>query len=445
MTADSDQVKAAVQMYLYGYPCLYGLDEIAKFPHGDATVLPGKHAFNQFGHARELLGPDVAFVSPNNDTLYSVGPFDLSGGSLVLEVPDTADRYYGLQFIDAWSNNFAYVGRRATGTEAATFLLVPPGWVGDAPAGTKAVIEAPTYVGLVLGRIEVNGHADLPAVHALQDQFDLTPFGEPGPLQDIPEPDPGVSAELRWWEQFRVALAAFPPAEGDAPFLETAASLGLTDVESPYVRPAPDLAAALAEGQNQGEAMIEQLSKTSLRIERGWSSARHAFDYNLDHLGLGTIDAPEWKIADRTTAYVTRAVAARLGLWGNHGYEADYEILWQDGDGEFLDGSHRYEVTFDPPPPVDAFWSMTMYDVPNYYLVDNPIDRYSIGDRTPGLVMGDDGSLTLYLQHDPPDPGKKANWLPSPSGKFRPVLRCYQPGSSILDGTYELPELTRVD
>ena len=126
-------------------------------------------------------------------------------------------------------------------------------------------------------------------------------------------------------------------------------------------------------------------------------------------------------------------------LWANHGYEADYEILWQDGDGEFLDGSHTYELTLSQPPPVGAFWSLTMYDEPNYYLVANPIDHYSIGDRTPGLQYGDDGSLTIYMQHSSPGPEKESNWLPAPPGAFRPVLRAYKPGTAILDGTKTSP------
>ncbi len=169
----------------------------------------------------------------------------------------------------------------------------------------------------------------------------------------------------------------------------------------------------------------------------------HSFDYNLDRCGPGTFDTPEWKITDRTTAYVTRAVAARMGLWGNHGYEADYEMLWQDEHGEFLDGSHAYELNLSPPPPVRAFWSLTMYDAPDYYLVANPIDRYSIGDRTPGLRFNSDGSLTIQMLHDSPGPDKESNWLPSPAGRFRPTLRAYQPAQAILDGNYELPTVRR--
>ena len=171
----------------------------------------------------------------------------------------------------------------------------------------------------------------------------------------------------------------------------------------------------------------------------------HYFDYNFDRCGPGTIDTPEWKIADRTTAYVTRAVAARAGLWGNHGYEADYEIIWTDEHGDRLDGARTYEVTFAPAPPADAFWSLTMYDVPDFYLVANPIDRYSIGDRTPGLLVGDDGSVTVYLQATSPGPEHESNWLPTPAnGAFRPILRMYQPGATIRDGSYTLPQIRRV-
>jgi hypothetical protein len=238
-----------------------------------------------------------------------------------------------------------------------------------------------------------------------------------------------------------VALAAFPPPPADGPFLQAAAQLRLTAAESPYVDPDPALAKLLAEGQRQGETMIEQLSKTGLQIVDGWSTAKHVFDYNLDYLGPGTIDQPGWKITDRARAYAIRAVAARLGLWGNHGYEATYYILWQDEHGDELDGAHAYQLTLSPPPPVNAFWSLTMYDVPDYYLAANPIDRYSIGDRTPGLQTAADGSVTIYMQHDSPGQDKESNWLPAPAGKFRPILRCYEPGQAILSDEYKLPKV----
>lgn len=388
-----DLVSAATKTYLYGYPLVYNLTETQRLLDGSSPIVPGSRP-NRFIAVRGLLGPDATFVSPNNDTCYLMAGCDLRDGPLLLSVPDTHDRYYVLQFVDAWSENVAYIGRRATGTAAQTFVLAPAGYDGAVPAGAT-LVEVPTSIFAIVGRVQVDGADDLPAVHAIQDQFSLGPLnGSPtGNHQfGVPRVEVDVSDDLLWWEQFRVSLAAFPPSTADAEFLETAALLGLTGTSSPLVDPDPDLAAALVEGRRRGDATLEQLSKTSLKMVDGWSSAMHAFDYNLDHQGIGTIDVPEWKIADRTTAYVTRAVAARLGLWGNHGYEARYDILWQDENGDELDGNHAYELTLDPPPQVDAFWSLTMYDEPDYYLVANEIDRYSIGDRTPGLEIGPNGS-----------------------------------------------------
>ncbi len=444
---DEGQVRAATQTYLYGYPLVYNMNEIAKFPAG-ASPLGTKVSFNEFGYARTLLDPAAKFVSPNNDTLYVLGACDLSQGPLVLHVPDTHDRYYVLQFVDAWTNNFAYLGRRASGTAEAQFLLTGGGYDDTVPDGMQ-VIEAPSNVFVIVGRLQVNGVEDLPAVHALQDQFTLTPLSvfqgasQPDPVAGVPAPDARVGANLSFWEKLRVALAAFPPPGADAPYLEVAASLGLTATVSPYVDPDQKMTGWLTEGEKLGQALVEDLAKNRGLVD-GWSTAKHAFDYNLDHLGPGTIDTPDWKIQDRTAAYATRAVAARLGLWGNHGYEANYDILWQDEHGDTLDGSHAYELTLAPPPPVKAFWSLTMYDEPDYYLVSNPINRYSIGDRTPGLQTAADGSVTIRMQPGSPGKDQESNWLPAPAGPFRPILRSYQPGDAVLSGGYVLPKVHRL-
>jgi hypothetical protein len=443
--ADTEQVKEAAEAYIYGYPLVYDLQEVAEFVEGGGS-LPLQAPYNTFGYARRLLGPETKFVSPNNDTLYVIAMLDVRQGPVVLHVPDTHDRYYVLQFVDAWSNNFAYIGRRATGTAEAEFLLTDSAYDGPVPDG-MTVVPAPTGVFSIVGRVQVDGEADLPAVQALQDQFTLTPLAggaSPGQVTGAPKLDPRVRDDLRWWEQFRIALAAFPPPPGDAPFLALAERFGATAAESPYVDPDPELAELLAAGQQAGQAKIEELAGSGGGAAGGWTSAMHMFDYNLDHLGLGTIDAPEWKITDRTKAYVTRAVAARAGLWGNHGYEANYAFVWTDADGQPLNGSSRYELRLEEPPPVDAFWSLTMYDVPDFYLVANPINRYSIGDRTPGLETADDGSVTISMQTDSPGPDKESNWLPTPQGRFRPILRMYQPQKAILDGAYVLPAVRKV-
>lgn len=445
---DAEQIKDAAKAYIYGYPLVYDLREVVESVEGGGS-LPIQAPYNAFAYARRLLGPETKFVSPNNDTLYLIAQCDVRQGPIALQVPDTQDRYYVLQFVDAWTNNFAYIGRRATGTAEAEFLLADRDYQGEVPDG-MTVLRAPTGVFTIVGRVQVDGEDDLPAVHALQDQFTLTPLSAgtggaaPEQVAGVPEPDARVPEDLRWWEQFRVALAAFPPPAGDASFVALAERFGVTAAQSPYVDPDPGFTELLVAGQQAGQAKIEELAGSGGDAVGGWNSAVHMFDYNLDRLGLGTIDAPEWKIDDRAKAYVTRAVAARAGLWGNHGYEADYAFAWVDDNGQPLDGSNRYELRLASPPPVDAFWSLTMYDVPDFYLVANPIDRYSIGDRTPGLQTGDDGSVTISMQKDSPGPDKESNWLPTPQGRFRPILRMYQPQKTILDGTYVLPAIRKV-
>lgn len=447
-TSDEQRVGLAAQAYVYGYPLVYNLQEIDRFAAAGAS-LPFSVPHNEFGYARELLGPETEFVSPNNDTLYVLAACDVRQDPLVMHVPDTAGRYYLLQFVDAWTNNFAYVGRRATGTGEGEFLIAVEGWSGQTPADMQ-LVSAPTGIFMIVGRVQVDGEADLPAVHALQNQFTLTPLsvreGSSAPAAlGAPKADTGVGEELIWWEHFRVALASFPPSSGDAPFVERAATLGVTAEESPYVEPNPDLAEVLIAGKAAGEQMIEELMSGGGRdAVNGWNSAMHSFDYNVDHLGVGTLDRPEWKTQDRKRAYATRAAAARGGLWGNHGYEASYSMVWVDADGEPLDASeHRYELRLSPPPPVDAFWSLTMYDATKFYLVANAIDRYSIGDRTPGLAIDDDGSVPIYIQRDPPEEGKQSNWLPTPDGRFRPLMRMYQPRPEILDGHYVLSAIAK--
>jgi hypothetical protein len=439
------QAKLAAEAYIYGYPLVYSLHEIASFVAGSERF-PMRAPYNEFGHARNLAGPEFKFVSPNNDTVYTIAMCDVRQGPLVLHVPDTADRYYVLQFIDAWSNNFAYVGRRATGTGEAEFLLAERSFSGEVPDGMR-VIHAPTGIFVIAGRIQVDGEDDLDAAHVLQNQFTLTELPvyqgqEPGsPVEGAPTADPAAAGELEWWESFRVALAAFPPPEGDAEFLRLCDQFGLTAPDTPYADLDPEQTALLVEGAKAGQAKIEELMKQIHTSPAGWQSAMHMFDYNLDFFDVGALDSPEWKITDRTKAYVTRAVIARAGLWGNHGYEADYEAVWVDANGEPLEGSKSYNLHLATPPPVDAFWSLTMYDVPDFYLVANPIDRYSIGDRTPGLKIGDDGSLTIYIGKDSPGKDRESNWLPAPDGPFRPLIRMYQPQKPILDGTYVLPPI----
>lgn len=443
----------AVRAYIYGYPMVYDLDEAISMTTKPKTMLGAP--VNRFFHAAKLGSPSDHFVSVNNDTLYSIANCDVTKEPLVLHLPAVGDRYRVMQFVDVWTNNFAYLGTRATGNGEGLFLLAGPNWNGTAPDG-MSLVQAPTNVFSIVGRHAVDGVADVPNVEAVQKETWLTPLsiwptvadGSGRTMGDwnLAPYDTRVADDLVFWEKFRSWLKLFPPPAEEQPFVRRLEPLGLLAAESPYVDPDPKLAAMLKDARAKGDQTIVAASKQGGAKVNGWSSAEHIFDYNLYRLGPGTIDAPEWKQTDSKVVYAMRAVAAQAGLWGNHGYEAFYAWTFEDGDGQPLNGaSNRYAIHFDTPPPARAFWSVTMYDLPNYYLIENPIERYSIGDRTPGLVKNADGSLDLFLQADEPtDPRQKANWLPAPRDVFRPLVRIYLPEQSVLDGTYSLPPIQKV-
>jgi hypothetical protein len=434
----SDESERAAQAYVYGFPLVFNLEQVQRFVTTGIGMTPPA-PWNVLSHASTLAGPDDTFVTINNDTVYSIAQLDLGAGPLLLEVPDTGGRYYVLQFVSAWTENFAYVGHRATGTKAGRFLLVPRDWQGDAPEDAT-VIRVPTRIASIVGRWAVDGEDDLPAVRALQLATTLTPLDPSAVAEGLPEPAPAASEAMTFWQRYLTWSEAFPPAERDRPLQESFAPLGLTGA-------APLDTEALIAGYEAGKAQVAAiLSSGGTNPEvNGWKLTYHVFDYNLDYFEVGTIDDPQFEIADPRQRIGTRAAAAQGGLWGNHAYEAAYIMTYVDDRGEPLSGDRVYRMTLTEQPPVGAFWSITMYDVPDYFLVANPIDRYSVGDRTPGLVYGDDGSLEITISHDEPaDATARANWLPAPAGAFRPVLRMYEPGPEVLDQAYVVPSITRV-
>ncbi len=444
MPAD-DVVKLITEAYVYGFPLVFNLDQVVRYVTSGVGSNP-QAPFNEFSHARTLAGPQDTFVTINNDTLYSMAQVDLSVGAVQLHVPDTAGRYYVLQFVDAWTNNFAYVGHRATGTGEGDFVVVPPGWKGSIPEGATA-IHAPTRIVSIVGRWACSGADDLAVVHDLQDATRLEPLDPTAIPEGIPSPDSGVPDELIFLEKLRLWSQAFPPAPRDQPLQESLAPTGIGQPgESPYTAADPAFATRLAAGLAAGEATLKKVlgGGGSSPEVNGWRLTMHVFDYNLDYFEVGALDDVQFKITDPRVRVVERAAAALGGLWGNHAYEAVYIMTYHDDHGDQLSGEHTYTVRLDPPPPVGAFWSLTMYDVPNYYLTANPINRYSLGDRTPGIVYANDGSLTITISHErPSDPTALANWLPAPAGEFRPVLRMYEPAPEVLQQKYLVPAITR--
>lgn len=441
--ADPDLITKA---YLYGFPLVFNLEQMTRF----LTEGVGGNAaapFNTFSHARALATPVDTFVTINNDTVYSMAQVDLSVGPVALHVPDTGGRYYVLQFVDAWTDNFAYVGHRATGTGERDFLLVPPAWEGTASGGV-ATIRFPTSVASIVGRWGVASDAELPTVHALQDATTLTPLDPAAVPTGLIAPDASVPSGLEFFEKLRLWSRQFPPADRDKPLQQSLAPLGLTGSgPSPYRNLPTKTIAGLAAGIRKAEETLQTFLRSgSSPVVNGWQLVFHAFDYNLDFFEIGALDDPEFKIADPKVRIAERAGAALGGLWGNHAYEAAYIMTFLDDRGDQLTGSRTYTLRLNPTPPVRAFWSLTMYSVPDFYLVENPINRYSIGDRTQGVAPDDDGALTITISHErPADPKAAANWLPSPAGNFRPVLRMYEPDPAVLEQRYLVPAITRTD
>jgi hypothetical protein len=432
--------------YLYGFPLVFNLDQVARFVTSGVGISPAA-PFNSFGHSRGLAGPADTFVTINNDTIYSMAQIDLSVGPVALHVPDTDGRYYVLQFVDAWTNNFAYVGHRATGTAARDFLLVPHDWDGITDDGVTA-IRFPTTIGSIVGRWAVAGEEDLAAVTALQDATKLAPLNPSAVPTGIIAPEPDVPGDLMILEKLRLWSQQFPPAPRDLPLQESLAPLGLTDDgPSPYVGLGDTVVSALKTGLSAGEETLRHALHSGAGAAKvnGWQLTIHAFDYNLDYFEVGTINEARFKIDDPQQRILGRAGAAMAGLWGNHAYEAAYIMTYVDAEGNRLSGANVYSLRLDPTPPVGAFWSLTMYSVPDFFLVPNPIERYSIGDRTPGIIYDDDGGLTITISSErPDDPKRAADWLPAPTGHFRPVMRMYEPDDTILREEYVLPPITRV-
>lgn len=390
---------------------------------------------NVFTHARQLLAPGKSrVVTPNNDTLYTNAWLDLRSGPLVIDVPDTAGRYYVLGLLDFYTNPFAHLGLRRTGTAARSFLVTPPGWQGALPAGFDAPgahVQAPTPWVWVIGRILVDGASDLDAVHALQDGFVVRTLAQwqagaaPQPALFEPDCDPRAPLDAAHFaKQVNAALRENPPPASEHELLSGFAPAGIGADAAP-----------LDDAQRQAlqaalDAMLARLREESPRASSaGWTQ-------------------PPLVEGSFGNDYTGRARVALKYIGMLESAEALYPLAWRDAQGAALSGAHRYQLRFAPGqlPPVDAFWSITMYDARDYMLVDNPIDRYAIGDRTPGLRADADGGLTLHIGHaPPPDAAARANWLPAPAGAFYLCLRAYVPRPEMIDGRYALPPLVRID
>ncbi|MBX2873923.1 MAG: DUF1254 domain-containing protein [Saprospiraceae bacterium] len=445
LTMNTDELlKTIGEIYAFGYPLILmdmtkRLSTNTERPHPTRPRAP----VNQLGHFREF--PDhtlTAVVKPNVDTYYSIAWLDLGQGPQVLSIPAT-ERYYLLPFMDAYSNVFASPGTRTTGSEAQNFLVVGPEWSGETPAGLS-LIQAPTEMVWMLGRIQVNSEEDgATSVRAIQDSMQLVPFSEYGKAdylapRGIVDPDFQETTPVKaireldlntYFNRLSDLMVQNPPALRDSGMVGKMQKLGLVPGK-PFELNIDNLILrtklkALPEYIHKRMEERRAQPDTSL-LRNGWSIATE---------GIG----------EYGTDYLRRAFINFIALGANLPEDAVYPNLVFDINGEPLSGKRRYQIHFEANqlPPVNAFWSLTVYNA-DEFLVENEFNRYALGDRD-ALKYHEDGSLDLYIQAEGPAEADRVNWLPTPKeGQFFMTLRLYWPKAAVLDGDWLPPPVIPV-
>lgn len=389
--------------------------------------------FNRFRHYDRLATPDDKdIVTPNNDTPYSWAWLDLRAEPMVLSLPAVAERYYVNQWFDLYTHNFAYTGTRTTGPGAGHYLFVGPDWQGEVPAGITKVFRAETWIIGTLTRTAVDGADDIPAMKAVQAQYGLQPLsafaGTAAPAAaaaiDWPVWDEAKSKGLGFIAYLNSLLPFMPVVPSEAAMFGRFAQIGI------------------GAGRTFDEAALDPALRDAMLAGVGEAAAAFQAKAAKETSSAAMFGTR----AELGGDYIyQRSCGAALGILGNTKEEAIYASQQTEPDGKVLDGSHDWVLRFAAGqwPPVDQFWSITMYALPERFLVPNPINRFSIGDRTPGLQADADGGLTIYLQSENPGPDRESNWLPTPKGPFFFVGRFYGPKAEALDGRWSLPKLIK--
>lgn len=426
--------------FVFGLPLVY-IGVQAEQQTGVAKPEGVRAPFNQFVHYRTF--PDAkhnAIVGMNVDTLYSLANLDLSAEPIVLSIPEMGDRFWLMQIIDAWNDVPAAPGARTYGGRGGNFALTGPNWKGTLPAGLTE-IHSDTSLTMIGGRTYTTGKDDYAAVHKLQDQYALTPLSKWGSAHTPPVSVPvkagvdattpvpkqvfGMSAET-FFSRFNSLLIDNPPRPVDEPVVVRMAKIGIAPgVSFSMDAFAPDVRAAIESGIKDGQRAIEDGHAKMGEVVNGWQLARDLGKYGIK--------------------YAYRATWTYFAVGGNLVEDAFYPTTQVDSTGNRLTGEHRYELRFkkDEIPPVDAFWSLTMYNADSY-LVDNPLNRYALSGRDP-MQYGADGSLTIYIQNESPGSDKETNWLPAPRDAIFLALRLYRPRQAVIDGSWNPPAAMKVD
>ncbi len=431
----------AEQAFVYGLPLVMNYAVMNEFViNKDSGQY--KAPFNTlYNEARVFTYKDTAVVTPNSDTPYSMVWLDLRTEPLVISVPAVdSKRYYSVQLVDGNLYNYGYIGSRATGSESGDYLIVGPDWKGETPPGIKKVFQSSTPFGLTIFRTQLFDAQDMPNVEKVQAGYKVQPLSaflkQPAPaaapaIDFLPATTAGIKENF--FQYLDAALQHVPPSADSEAVRAKLASIGIGPGKKfDFKDLSVEHKAAVLLAMKEGDAKVDTYLSGGMK--------------DINHWGVGSLFGDR---AFYSGDWLKRAAAAKGGIYGNDGVEAMYPIVRKDAAGELLDGSkHDYTLTFakDELPPVNAFWSVTMYDGKTQLLIENPINRYLINSpMLPAMKRNADGSLTLYIQKDSPGKAKESNWLPAPDGPIYMVMRLYWPKDtppSILpagEGTWQPP------
>jgi hypothetical protein len=431
----------AEEGFIWGLPLVMNYAVMHEFAV-DTTCSQFKAPFNQINNQRRVATyEDTAVITPNSDTPYSMLWTDLRAEPIVISVPAVdKNRYYSVQLIDGNTYNFGYIGSRSTGIESGDYLVVGPDWNAEMPVGIRKVFLSTTPFALVLFRTQLFDHADMPNVEKIQGGYKAQPLSAflkfPAPpsapkIDFLPATTEGIKANF--FEYLAAALEFVPTSPKDAQIRTNLERIGVEAGKDLKMHGLSILhKGAVLLGMKRGNDKVDKFLASGMKSINGWS------------IGAFFGDRAFYK-----GNWLMRAGAAKGGLYGNNAEEAVYPYTREDAQGNTLDGRrHNYTITFAAGhlPPVNAFWSVTMYDGKSQYLIKNPINRYLINSpMLSATTKNADGSLTLYIQKDSPGKANEANWLPAPDDTIYLVMRLYWPKDtppSILppgEGTWRPP------
>jgi hypothetical protein len=419
-----EETKAiAEQGFIYGLPIVTNYAVMNEYAV-DKSNPQFKAPFNEIKNEHRVYTyEDTAVVTPNSDTPYSALWLDLRAEPIVLLVPAVdKKRYYSVQLCDGNTYNFGYIGSRATGSEPGNYLVVGPDWKGETPPGVKKVFSSTTPFTVAAYRTQLFNAADMPNVEKVQAGYKVQPLSaflkQPAP-SPAPKIDfvPATTAGIKenFFEYLDAALQFIPPDTDSKEIRAKLASIGVGPGKTFNFKDlSPEHRAAALLGMKEGDDKVDKYIAEGMKDVNGWKIGSLFGDrafYNGD--------------------WLKRAAATKVGIYGNDAVEAMYPLTRVDAKGETLDGSkHNYTLTFPAGqlPPVNSFWSVTMYDGKSQFLIKNPINRYLINSPMMSqMKKNPDGSLTLYIQKDSPGKAKEANWLPAPDDTIYLVMRLYRP------------------